>query len=105
MEKYLRYLTNRDVAMLAFIARYRVGTNELLLKAVCENRCTLANVDRIVRRLQRRGLLRSVELDAQVRYFVLTRRGFIALGMEPRTPRALTEQSLPVVLALSLIHI
>ncbi|MEM7312375.1 MAG: hypothetical protein AAF497_04410 [Planctomycetota bacterium] len=101
MEKHFRHLTERDIATLAFVARYRIGTASLFLDSVFENRCSVANVNRVVRRLEQRGLLRNHSVDTDLRFCVLTRRGFEALDLTPRTPRELTEQSLPVVLAIA----
>ena len=46
-------------------------------------------------------MIRKVEADASFSYCVLASRAFQILGMKPRTPRPLTEQTLPAVLAVA----
>ena len=61
----------------------------------------MTNVGRVVRKLLRRKLLRKVECKRGMYYVVLTRGGCRAIGSPDRTPRPLTEQSLPSVLAIA----
>lgn len=100
MKKHLRHITKRDLSILEFIAAYRIGTVDLLATA-CFRVTTHENVTRVLRRLEGRGLIRKVQADSGFSYYVLAPRAMQPLGMEPRTPRPLTEQTLPVVLAVA----
>ncbi|MCA9041361.1 MAG: hypothetical protein KDA65_13495 [Planctomycetaceae bacterium] len=94
-------LTARDRQILEFIDRYRIGTPELL-KAVCfEPESRIQNVNRVLLRLERQGLLQRITLDRGFFYVTLTRSGQRFLGQQPRTHRSLTEQTLPVLLAVA----
>lgn len=101
MAKRHSYLTRRDRQLLLFVARYRAATEALLRRALFGQSSRRANVRRVVRRLVRQGLLEQVTLAPGQKYFVLTRRGCRAVNMSARAPRPLTEQSLPVVLAIA----
>ncbi len=100
MKEHLRYLTNRDRKILEFIALYRIGTVDLLATA-CFHGTSHENVTRVLRRLEGRGLIRKIDAALSFSYFVLAPKGYEALGMEARTPRPLTEQTLPVLLAVA----
>lgn len=95
------YLTSRDRQLLQFVARYRAATEALLRRALFVPAVKRANVHRVVRRLVRQGLLQQVTLAPGQAYVVLTRRGRHVLKIEDRTPRPLSEQSLPAVLAIA----
>ncbi len=94
------YVTRRDRRVLEFVDRYRLGTPELLAIGVFGGGQT-ENVIRVLRKLIRRGYLRRIDIAAGQFYVVLTRRGSGAIGAADRTPRPLTEQSLPTVLAIA----
>lgn len=100
MKPYERHLTERDHDILEFVIRYRIGTNDLLGNACFESNTSTENVTRVLQRLQRRGLLRRVGDPTGFSYWTATRRTLELLGAEPRTPRPLTEQTLPVLLAV-----
>lgn len=101
MEKHERHLTERDRKILEFIERYRVGTSELLGRQCFGPEATLENVDRVVQRLERRGLLRRITSRHGLSYCTATRRTSECVGERPRTPRPLTEQTLPIALAVA----
>ena len=101
MKQQERHLTDRDRDILAFVNRYRIGTEDLISKQVFENGDSLKNVRRVLRRLERRELLAKESWDKGLPYFTLTPKGYRTLSLPPRTPRPLTEQSLPVVLAVA----
>ena len=100
-KKHERHLTERDRAMVGFVARYRIGTESIFHQLYFDPQDTLENVSRVVRRLEKRGLLRKVLCGTEFTYVVMTKRGLRLLGLPPRTPRPLTEQSLPVVLSIA----
>jgi hypothetical protein len=54
-----------------------------------------------MQRLEQRGLIRRVISTKGYTYCVATRRTLEFVGDEPRTPRPLTEQTLPVALAVA----
>ena len=100
-KKYERNLSNRDLEILDFVARYRVGTDSMLKKSCFAEDTRIENVRRVLFRLEKRGLMRRVECGTTFDYFVMTRRGLGVLGLPKRTPRPLTEQSLPVQIAVA----
>lgn len=99
MEKYERYLTARDKAILDFITRYRIGTNTLVRDSCFQSDVGLKNVDRVLLRLARRDLLRKWPLDVGQWYCTMTRRGLALKDDRAKTPTPLTEQTLPIALA------
>lgn len=101
MEKHKRYLNDRDIRILDFITRYRVGTNQLLRDYCFEPQTSLRNVDRVLRRLEQRRLIKRTELDEGQAYYTMTRRGLGLSDDQPRTPQPLTEQTLPKHLAIA----
>jgi hypothetical protein len=101
MAKRHPYLTRRDRQLLQFVARYRAATEALIRRALFSDASRRANVQRVVRRLVRQGLLHQVSLAPGQKYLVLTRRGCRVLNVSDRAPRPLTEQSLPAVLAIA----
>ena len=101
MKNRERHLSKRDRSILAFVARYRIGTDELLVRQCFAAGSSLKNVARVVLRLEKRGLLRKRQWGKGLAYVTLTPRGCRAIGLPSRTPRRLTEQSLPVVLAVA----
>lgn len=94
------YLTRRDRRLLDFLARYRAVTEEMLRRVFFRGSSRKANTHRVVRRLVRQGVVHQAALRPGCRYLTLTRRGRRLLGLPARTPRPLTEQSLPAVLAI-----
>ncbi len=98
---YERNLSRRDLAILDFVARYRVGTEGMLRKVCFSPEDRIENVRRVLFRLEKRGLLSRFECGRTFTYFVMTRRGLGVLGLPRRTPRPLTEQSLPVQIAVA----
>ena len=101
MRVHQRHLTPRDMEILNFVYRYRIGTVEMLAEQVFSDKDNWENICRVLRRLERRGLLRRESWDRGFSYYILTPRGCRVLGISPQTPRPLTEQSLPVVLAIA----
>lgn len=101
MKKFERYLTKRDRKIVDFVARYRVGTEAIFQRLYFLPEDHPEKIRRVLRRLEKRGLLRKVTCGTSLEYFVVTRRGLRLLGLPPRTPRPLTEQSLPVLLAVA----
>ena len=101
MDAHERHLTKRDRDLLEFIVRYRIGTCRLLKAQYFESNATDENVNRVLKRLERRGLIRRVIAAGGYTYCTATRRTLALLGEPPRTPRPLTEQTLPVVLAVA----
>ena len=101
MKKHQRYLNSRDNQVLAFITRYRVGTNILLRDHCFDADTSLRNVDRVLRRLESRKLVERTEFDEGKSYYTMTRRGLGLSEEHPRTPKPLTEQTLPVYLAIA----
>lgn len=91
--------TNRRIA--EFIERYRVGTAQLIAHGVLDDSKAVESAARRLRRLAARGVLRRVEVSPRLPCYVLTRRGAGLIGAPYRTPRPLTEQSLPAVLAIA----
>ena len=96
-----KHLNDRDLQILEFVNRYRVGTVKLLAHDVFGTTDNLKNVRRVLRRLERRGLVEKESWDNGLFYFVLTPQGCRVLELSPRTSRPLTEQSLPAVLAVA----
>jgi hypothetical protein len=101
MKKHERHLTQRDREILDFVVRYRIGTCDLLRQHCFSPGTTSENVQRVLLRLERRGLLRRVSDGNQYSYWIATRQTFRLLGHPTRTPRPLTEQTLPIVLAVA----
>jgi hypothetical protein len=95
-------LSKRDRRVLFFVDRYRLGTSELFSQVFSTGVNPGTNVGRAVRKLVRRGLLRQTEYAPGRSYVVLTRRACRAIGAPDRAPRPLTEQSLPVAMAIAL---
>ena len=101
MRDYEKRLTDRDLGILKFLARYRAATEIHLADCFFEKTRNLDNVLRVLRRLGERRLLKCIRCGDELKYYVLTRRAFTLLEMRPRTLRSLTEHSLPVVLAIT----
>ena len=101
MKPNQRHLTHRDQRILEFVARYRIGTIQLLHRQCFNSATTPENVARVLARLKRRGLLSCVVVAAGYSYYTVTRQTLPLLGLEARTPRPLTEQTYPVVLAVA----
>lgn len=99
MKKHKRHLTKRDIAILRFISRYRIGTNVLVRDHCFETETSLKNVDRVLRRLEKRKLVQRTVLDENRSYYTMTRRGLGLTSENPRTPKLPTEQTLPIYLA------
>ena len=74
MKKHERHLTDRDRHILEFIAHYRVGTNDLLSKQCFEQGATPENVNRVLQRLEHRGLIRRIVSTNGYSYCSPTRR-------------------------------
>ena len=94
-------LSKRDRRILRFVNRYRVGTIDLLRQEVFTEANSRKNISRVLRRLQKRKLLAKESWDKGLSYVTLTSRGCRAIDLPARTPRLLTEQSLPTVLAVA----
>lgn len=101
MHDYEKRLTPRDRRILKFLSRYRAATDLHIATCCFEGTDNIGNVQRVLRRLASRGLLKCIRCGDELMYYVLTRRGFTVLDMRPRTLRSLTEHSLPVVLAVT----
>ena len=101
MRKGGQYLMDRDRAILRFVNRYKVATDDMLAQKFFGLESRNTNVLRVSRKLVQRNLLRRVALGGRDTYVVLTRRGCKAIGILDRTPRPMTEQSLPSALAMA----
>lgn len=101
MKKHERHLTRRDRSLIEFLVRYRVGTTALVRGHCFRAETTTENVNRVVQRLERRGLVRRVVAKNGFSYFTATRRALALVGEPSRSPRPLTEQTLPVLLAIA----
>ena len=101
MAKRKRHLTKRDRKVLEFVIRYRVGTVDLLRRPCFGEDASLENVCRVLQRLTKHKLLLRVSSKSGFTYYTPTRHTFAVFGQEPRTPRPLTEQTLPVVMAVA----
>ena len=101
MRKGIQYLTDRDRAILRFVNRYKVTTDDMLAQKFFGLESRNANVLRVTRKLVERNLLRRMALGGRDTYLVLTRRGCKAIGVLDRTPQPMTEQSLPSALAIA----
>ena len=88
MKKHKRHLTDRDRQILKFIVHYRVGTNDLLSKQCFEPGTTAENVNRVLQRLERRGLIRRVISPNGYSYCTPTRRTLEFLDQEVRRVRS-----------------
>ena len=93
-------LTDRDLKILGFLARYRAATDYHIRRHAFHS-TSGRNAERVMRRLEKHQFVKQVRCGDQLKYFALTRRAFRLLGLRPRTVRSLTEQSLPVVLAIT----
>ncbi len=100
-KKYERNLSQRDLKVLDFVARYRVGTDGMVKELCFEKDSRIENVRRVLFRLEKRGLIRRVQCGTAFDYFIMTRRGLGVMGLPKRTPRPLTEQSLPLQIAVA----
>lgn len=100
MDQPEKNLTARDRKVLAFVGRYRAVTVRMIWNRHFPN-TSPDNAARVVRRLVRRKLLEKVVCGAELSYIVPKRLGLSIAGLEPRTPRPFSEQSLPVVLAIA----
>lgn len=101
MKRQVRRVNKRDREILEFVARYRIGTVPLFTGQFFQSQTNPGNVNRVLLRLQRWGLLRRVIAARGYFYFILTRQALALLGEEPRSLRPLTEQTLPVSLAVA----
>lgn len=93
------YLSRRDRDTVAFIERYRLATPALLAAAGVAAEASSAA--RTLQKLARRGVVRLEPLTRRERYAVLTRRGRKLAGVEARSPRPFSEQSLAAALAIA----
>ena len=104
MKPYERYLTARDMEILDFVHRYRLGTEGMLAEQVFADGNSKRNIRRVLGRLERRLLLRRERWDRGYWYYTPTPRSCRLLGLPPQTPQPLTEQSLPTVLAVASVQ-
>ncbi|MBY0587193.1 hypothetical protein K2X85_08455 [bacterium] len=93
-------LTRRQMRILAFIARYRAATDELLRRKFVPAHRDIEFIRRTMVRLVQRGYVREFKIAKGERYYLLTRRGARTTRGIDHTPRELTEQSLPSVLGI-----
>ncbi len=98
-KQHERHLTPRDADILKSVIHYRALTNRLLFQACFESDLGMKNVNRVLLRLERRGLLRRVTFDVGHSYFAPTSRTFVLLEKRAYTPRSISEQALPCILA------
>ncbi len=56
-KRHESHLTKRDTRILEFVVRYRVGTESLIRKACFSHADSVANVSRVLKRLEKRGIL------------------------------------------------
>ena len=101
MRKGTQYLTNRDREILLFVHRFKVATDDLLAQRFFDLDRRNTNVLRVTRKLVNRNLLKRMVLGGRDTYLVLTRRGCKNIGVLDRTPKPMTEQSLPAALAIA----
>ena len=87
--------------ILEFVHRYKVTTDDMLAQRFFDLERRNANVVRVTRKLAGRNLLRRMGFGSRDTYLVITRRGCRAIGVLDRTPRPMTEQSLPSALAIA----
>ena len=96
-----QYLMDRDRDILYFVYRYKVAIDDMLAQKVFDLERRNTNVLRVTRKLAGRNLLRRMGFGSRDTYLVITRRGCRAIGVLDRTPRPMTEQSLPSALAIA----
>lgn len=101
MKQHQRHLSDRDRRILEFVVHYRIGTDRLLQRQCFSPPTSLENVNRVLLRLERRRLLRRATEKNGFCWYGATRRTLAILGQTPRTPRPLTEQTLPIVLSVA----
>jgi len=92
-------LSVRDRDILEFAERYRICTVDLVAKGVFTEVTSRKNVSRVLHRLRQRGCLSKESWDKGFSYYRVTSRGCLAIHAPARSPRTLSEQSLPTVLA------
>lgn len=100
MKKWKQHLTKRDKAVIKFVARYKAVTLDMVATRFFEGQ-TEKNAGRVIKRLVDRGLLRRVPYFPPRSYVAPTGRGIRTIGFPDFPPRPLTEQSLPVALAVA----
>ena len=95
------HLSNRDRSILEFVGRYRAATPDLLQRSCFRRRDSDANVRRVLARLVKHRLLAEHGVGTSAKYYTPTRRGLSETSFPSRTPRKLTEQTLPELLAVA----
>lgn len=94
-------LARRQMRFLAFIARYRAATDELLRRKFAHAHKDCEFIRRTMIRLVRKGYVREFKIGKGEWYYILSRRGARVVQRIDHTPRLLTEQSLPVALGIA----
>ncbi len=94
-------LARRQMRFLAFIARYRAATDELLRRKFAHAHKDCEFIRRTMIRLARKGYVREFKIGKGEWYYILSRRGARVVQRIDHTPRLLTEQSLPVALGIA----
>lgn len=101
MRKGTHYLMDRDYEIIDFVHRYKVATDDMLAEKFFGLERRNANVLRVTRKLVERNYLKRVKLCGSESYLVPTRKACRVLEENERTPKPLTEQSLPASLAIA----
>ena len=91
--------TNRDIAILDHVHRYRLTTPDFLRQRFFPD-ATPSAVSKVTTRLVVEKCLLERQLRPGFRYYVLGGRGAAMVGAEPRSARRFTEQSLPLAYGL-----
>ncbi|TWU34885.1 hypothetical protein [Novipirellula artificiosorum] len=101
MKRHERYLSKRDKRVLRFLYRYRAATQMILQEACFSKTDSDANGKRVLKRLESQKLIQQHRSVNGFDYVTITVRGMRTMGFPARSQRSLTEQSLPVVLAVA----
>mgnify|MGYP001545644048 CR=1 FL=1 len=91
----------RDYEITDFVHRYKAATDDMLAEKFFGLERRNANVLRVARKLVQRKYLKRIKLRGHESYLVATRKACSLLGENERTPKPLTEQSLPASLAIA----
>lgn len=94
-------LAPRQKRILAFIARYRAATDELLRRKFAGGHRDVKFIRRTMIRLVRKGYVREFKIGKGEWYYLLTHRGAKTVRKTDQPSRQLTEQSLPTVLGIA----
>jgi hypothetical protein len=101
MRKGTQHLTDRDRNILEFVHRYKVANDDLLARKFFGLERRNTNLLRVTRKLIERNFLKRFTFGGRETYLMPTRKGCHAIGQLDRTPKPMTEQSLPAALAMA----